>query len=294
MFFGRSSPMAKKFRWFLLRILLICAAATWGLGQVGFSQRDIDAFGKLTYTLVRAGSIQDAVHTLKAEFTVKSRPLSGGDDTGAATSEQAQALARSAPVISLAEVPEYAGRAYVAVNGNEPSFSPELKARKNAFFSFTPLDSQGRCGPAYGKMGPELLPTKSREPIGMVKPTGWRYSKYEDIDGKYLYNRCHLLAFQLTGENANRLNLITGTRYFNVTGMLPFENRVTDYIRRTGNHVLYRVTPVFKGQELVARGVNMEALSVEDEGRDVRFNVFVYNVQPGIEINYANGMNYRK
>ena len=128
----------------------------------------------------------------------------------------------------------------------------------------------------------------------MIKPTGWRYSKYDDIEQKYLYNRCHLLAFQLTGENANKLNLITGTRYFNVTGMLPFENRVADYIRRTGKHVWYRVTPFFKGNDLVARGVSMEALSADDGGKALRFHVFVYNVQPGIEINYANGMNHRK
>lgn len=294
MFLGRSSRMAKKFRWFLLRIVLICMAATYGLGQIGINQRDIDAFGKLTYTLANAGSLQEAVHTLKAEFTLKSRLPSGRDGDSPDAPAQTQALAQSAPVLTLAAVPDYKGTAYIAVNGNEPAFSPELKARKNAFFSFTPLDGLGRCGAAYGKMGPELLPVKPREPIGMIKPTGWRYNKYDDIDGKYLYNRCHLLAFQLTGENANKLNLITGTRYLNVVGMLPFEHRVADYIRRTGNHVLYRVTPIFKGQELVARGVNIEALSVEDEGRGVRFNVFVYNVQPGIEINYANGMNYRK
>ena len=128
----------------------------------------------------------------------------------------------------------------------------------------------------------------------MVKPTGWRYSKYEEIDKKYLYNRCHLLAFQLTGENANKRNLITGTRHFNVTGMLPFENRVADYIRRTRKHVYYRVTPVFKGRELVARGVAMEALSADDGGRAVRFHVFVYNMQPGIRINYADGSNHRE
>lgn len=287
--FRWSARSFKKLKWFLLRITILCLAATYGLGQLGFSQRNIDAFGKFTYTLKNGGTLQEAAHILQGEFTLRSR-IPGKQDTG----EETQYLAQGAPLLSLDTLPEYTGRNFVVLNGNEPVFSPELKARKNAFFTFTPLDALGRCGAAYGKLGPELLPVKPREPIGMVKPTGWRYSKYDTIDGKYLYNRCHLLAFQLTGENANRLNLITGTRHFNVVGMLVFENCVADYIRRTRNHVLYRVTPLFKGNDLVARGVNMEALSVEDEGKGVRFNVFVYNVQPGIEINYANGVNWKK
>ena len=208
--------------------------------------------------------------------------------------QELHASAQNAPLITLDNLPEYTDRSFVVLNRNKPSFSSALKARQHAFYAFTPLDNLGRCGAAYGILGPEFLPQKPRGPIGMIKPTGWQYSKYEEIDKKYLYNRCHLLAFQLTGENANRLNLITGTRHFNVVGMLPFENRVADYIRRTYNHVLYRVTPVFYGDELVARGVTMEALSVEDGGKAIRFHVFVYNVQPGIEINYANGMNHRK
>ena len=202
--------------------------------------------------------------------------------------------ARQAPFVTLENLPEYTGRSFVVLYGNKPLFSEEFKAKENPYYSFTPLDALGRCGPAYGKLGPEFLPTKPRGPIGMVKPTGWQFSKYDEIDKKYLYNRCHLLAFQLTGENANKRNLITGTRHFNVVGMLPFENRVANYIRQTRKHVFYRVTPVFYGRELVARGVTMEALSAEDGGRALHFHVFVYNVQPGIVINYADGANHRQ
>ena len=188
-------------------------------------------------------------------------------------------------------LPVYAGKPYVVLEGNRPRFPQALLSRKNAYFQFTPLDALGRCGTAMGRLGPELLPKGKRQPIGMVKPSGWQLSKYPFVDGKYLYNRCHLIAFQLCGENANRLNLITGTRYFNVIGMLPFENRVADYIRHTRRHVLYRVTPIYRGRDLVARGVVMEAWSVEDGGKGVRFHVFVYNVQPGVVIDYADGTN---
>ena len=199
-----------------------------------------------------------------------------------------------APFVTLDNLPEYSGRSFVVLYGNKPQFSEEFKAKENPYYSFTPLDALGRCGPAYGKLGPEFLPTKPRGPIGMIKPSGWQFSKYDEIDKKYLYNRCHLLAFQLTGENANKRNLITGTRHFNVVGMLPFENRVASYIRQTRKHVFYRVTPVFYGRELVARGVTMEALSADDGGRALHFHVFVYNVQPGIAINYADGANHRQ
>ena len=133
------------------------------------------------------------------------------------------------------------------------------------------------------------MPTEKRGSIGMIKPSGWQLAKYDSVDGKYLYNRSHLIGFQLAGENANEKNLITGTRYFNVVGMLPFENEVAEYVKETNNHVLYRVTPVFKDTELVARGVKIEAYSVEDSGQGVEFNVFVYNVQPDITINYQDG-----
>ena len=156
--------------------------------------------------------------------------------------------------------------------------------------SYSKLDRLGRCRTAFACIGTDIMPTEKRGSIGMVKPSGWHTVRYDNlVEGKYLYNRCHLIAYQLSGENANERNLITGTRYMNTEGMLPFENKVADYVRSTKNHVLYRVAPVFKGTELVARGVQMEAYSVEDRGEGICFNVFVYNVQPGIEIDYASG-----
>ena len=191
--------------------------------------------------------------------------------------------------VGVADIPEYSGKAYCEVNGNVPYFS-EDELVTEAFENYSELDSLGRCGVAYANICKELMPTKERGEIGMVKPSGWHTVKYSDrIDGNYLYNRCHLIAYQLAGENANEKNLITGTRYLNVTGMLPFENEVADYVESTGNHVLYRVTPVFDGDNLVASGVLMEAESVEDKGAGVCFNVYVYNVQPGVVIDYATG-----
>lgn len=191
------------------------------------------------------------------------------------------------PAISydLDELPAYAGEPYVTVNDNQPFFEEEDYTTE-AFETYSELDALGRCGPAYACVGTELMPTEERESISSVTPSGWINVEY---DGQYLYNRCHLLGFQLTGENANERNLITGTRYMNVDGMLPFENLVADYVKETDNHVLYRVTPVFEGDNLVASGVLMEALSMEDDGEGVCFNVYVYNVQPGITIDYATG-----
>ena len=189
----------------------------------------------------------------------------------------------------LMHIPEYSGEPYVEINGNVPDFSSE-NAAAESWESYSDLDRLGRCGAAFASVGQDLMPTEERQSIGMVKPSGWHTVRYDDlVEGKYLYNRCHLIAYQLTGQNANELNLITGTRYMNTVGMQPFENQVAEYIRTTGNHVLYRVTPIFKGSELVARGVQMEALSVEDSGKGLCFNVFVYNVQPGITIDYTTG-----
>lgn len=189
---------------------------------------------------------------------------------------------------SLSELSPFSGQPYVVVNDNEPDFSAE-EGTATSFERYHPLDELGRCGPAFANISTDLMPTQAREPLGQVKPSGWQTVKYDSVDGKYLYNRCHLIGYQLTAENANEKNLITGTRYLNVQGMLPFENLVADYIKETGNHVLYRVTPVFEGEELVARGVRMEALSVEDGGEGVKFHVFVYNNQPGIIIDYTTG-----
>lgn len=205
-------------------------------------------------------------------------------------------LSYSGAYIEADELPEYEGQPYAVLMGNEPQFSAEDvdAAELGAFESYSELDDLGRCGQAVALLGTETMPTEERGSIGQIKPSGWHTVRYDDlVDGKYLYNRCHLIGYQLSGENANEKNLITGTRYMNVEGMLPFENEVADYIEETGNHVLYRVSPIYEGDELLARGVQMEALSAEDGGRGVCFNVFVYNVQPGIGIDYASGESWR-
>lgn len=193
-----------------------------------------------------------------------------------------------APVIDLNTIPAYSGKAYVAVNNNIPYFT-ESEHTTTSFEKYSRLDSLGRCGVAFANIGVDIMPTEERGSIGSVKPSGWHTIKYENVDGKYLYNRCHLIGFQLSGENANEQNLITGTRYMNVNGMLPFENMVADYVKETRNHVLYRVTPIFEGNNLLATGVLMEALSMEDNGDGICFNVFCYNEQPGIIIDHSNG-----
>lgn len=192
---------------------------------------------------------------------------------------------------SAAEVPEYDGEPYVEINGNEPDFTEE-ELTTEVYEEYSDLDELGRCGEAEACVGEELMPTKDRESISSVKPTGWQNEKYDSVDGGYLYNRCHLIGYQLSGENANEENLITGTRYMNTEGMLPFEDMVAEYVHETENHVMYRVTPVFEGDDLVASGVQMEAESVEDEGEGISFNVYVYNVQPDITIDYATGDNW--
>ena len=193
---------------------------------------------------------------------------------------------------SSGDIPPYSGSPSVILNGNKPTFSGVDSSKP--FENYSDLDFLGRCGVAFANVGKETMPTEPRGEIGMVKPSGWHTARYDDlIEGKYLYNRCHLIAFMLAGENANKKNLITGTRSLNVDGMLPYESQVKDYIDKTGNHVLYRVTPVFSGSELVARGVQIEAQSVEDNGAGLQFNVFCYNVQPGVKIDYATGNSER-
>lgn len=185
-------------------------------------------------------------------------------------------------------VPDFSDSAYVAVNDNVPYFTPS-DYTTTSFESYSELDALGRCGVAFACVAQDTMPTEKRGSIGSVKPSGWKTAKYDIVDGGYLYNRCHLIGYQLTAENANKSNLITGTRYLNVDGMLPFENMVADYVKETNNHVLYRVTPIFDGNNLVARGVLMEAYSVEDDGDGICFNVYAYNNQPGIIIDYATG-----
>ena len=189
---------------------------------------------------------------------------------------------------TVSDIPEYTGQASVVINNNQPFFSDD-ELTVLAYEAYSSLDTLGRCTWAMASLDKTLMPTQGRESISSVKPSGWNSDKYDFIDGGNLYNRCHLIGFQLSGENANNRNLITGTRYMNVEGMLPYENRLADYIKQTGNHVLYRVTPIFDGNNLVADGVLMEAKSVEDNGEGILFNVFCYNVQPGVEIDYATG-----
>ena len=189
---------------------------------------------------------------------------------------------------SVMTVPVFAGEPFVAINENRPEFSQD-DYTFDAYEYYADLDKFGRCTQAMACVGIELLPTEERESISSVKPSGWVQAQYDIVDGQSLYNRCHLIGFQLTGENANECNLITGTRYMNVEGMLPFENMIADYVKETHNHVLYRVTPIYDGVNLVARGVQLEALSMEDDGDGICFNVYVYNNQPGITINYADG-----
>ena len=194
---------------------------------------------------------------------------------------------------SVQNIPPFVGEPYVIINNNEPEFSwDELSDESYEYYS--ELDYLGRCGYAMACIGKDLMPTEERGSIGQVKPTGWKTVKYDSVDGKYLYNRCHLIGFQLTAENDNELNLITGTRYMNTEGMLPFENMVADYVKETGNHVLYRVTPIFDGTNLLARGVQIEGWSIEDNGAGICFHVYCYNSQPGIEIDYKTGKSWEK
>lgn len=190
---------------------------------------------------------------------------------------------------SVEDVPEYEGQIYVVINENQPGFTEEELNNTESYESYSNLDDLGRCGVAEACIGQDIMPTEKRGAIGQVKPTGWHTVKYDSVDGLYLYNRCHLIAYELAAENANEKNLITGTRYMNVEGMLPFENMVTDFVKETDFHVLYRVTPVFEGENLVASGVQMEARSIEDDGEGICFHVYVYNVQPYVAIDYATG-----
>lgn len=190
---------------------------------------------------------------------------------------------------ALESIPEYNGKSYVIINNNEPNFNEELKTKTKSFENYSKLDSLGRARVAFANISIDLMPTKERESIGQVKPSGWHTIKYDIVDGKYLYNRCHLIGYQLTGENANNKNLITCTRQMNTIGMLEWENKVANYIKKTNNHVLYRVTPIYQDNNLLANGVEMEAYSVEDNGKGIKFHIYVYNVQEGIEIDYKTG-----
>lgn len=215
-------------------------------------------------------------------------PSSSETSESPATSNATTPAKESNSSFSISEIPAYSGSPYVVINNNIPYFT-ENDYTTNSYEYYSELDSLGRCGVCVASIGKDLMPTEERGSIGSVKPTGWHTVKYDNVDGKYLYNRCHLIGYQLSGENANTKNLITGTRYLNIQGMLPFENMVADYVKETGNHILYRSTPIFEGNNLLASGVLLEAYSVEDNGDGICFNVYCYNVQPDISINYATG-----
>ena len=215
-------------------------------------------------------------------------PYLASSEEPEATSGTPSEVPNSESEVFIDGIPAFSGDPYVVINENEPAFTSD-EITTDSFESYSPLDSLGRCGVAFACIGTDLMPTEDRGSIGQVKPTVWHTVKYDCVDGKYLYNRCHLIGYQLSGENANERNLITGTRYMNVDGMLPFENMVADYVQETGNHVMYRVTPYYDGNNLLANGVQVEAMSVEDDGDGILFNVYVYNAQPGVVIDYATG-----
>ena len=215
-------------------------------------------------------------------------PSSSETSESPATSNATTPAKESNSSFSISEIPAYSGSPYVVINNNIPYFT-ESDYTTNSYEYYSELDSLGRCGVCVASIGKDLMPTEERGSIGSVKPTGWHTVKYDNVDGKYLYNRCHLIGYQLSGENANTKNLITGTRYLNIQGMLPFENMVADYVKETGNHILYRSTPIFESNNLLASGVLLEAYSVEDKGEGICFNVYCYNVQPDISIDYATG-----
>lgn len=238
--------------------------------------------------IVAFTQIKDSIQT--------SEPTESGTTTTESTLETQYGMMTSDTKYDLSKIPEFTDKPYVELNGNKPLYTKqELKAAEESFENYADFDELYRCGTAVASVGTDLMPTEKRGSIGMVKPTGWHTIRYDDlIPDKYLYNRCHLIGYQLTGENANEHNLITGTRYLNIEGMLPFENKVTEYVKETNNHVLYRVTPIFEGNNLVASGVIMEGMSVEDNGEGITFCVYAYNEQPGIKIDHATGESERK
>ena len=269
----------------LIILLLILFTAGIG-GQAGKrSQPELDKTNDSVIFEVSSGG--------HAEDSAVSKAEKQDQEEESALQEQTKDLEKSASdttiqTLSVDEIPAYSGQAAIEINQNVPGFT-ESDYTTEAFEQYSPLDGLGRCGIAYACVGEEIMPTEERGAIGMVKPSGWHTVKYDFVDGKYLYNRCHLIAYMLSGENANTENLITGTRYMNTEGMLPYENQVADYVHDTGNHVLYRVTPLYEGDNLVASGVEIEASSVEAKGKSLSFHVYCYNVQPGVTIDYATG-----
>ena len=277
----RSNKRNNKLSYFLT--LLLCLCMLVGCGSGAATQVMLKAEDSETESYVETVQTESAENDPGDETEIQAAAQVQSDD-----SKQKVVHTGTASAFNAADVPAYSGEPYTAVNNNEPYFTSD-NLTTEAFENYSELDALGRCGVAYANVCLETMPTEKRGSISEVKPTGWHSVKYDNVDGKSLYNRCHLIGYQLTSENANQQNLITGTRYLNVDGMLPFENMVADYVKETDNHVLYRVTPIFTGDNLVADGVLMEGYSVEDEGDGICFCVYAYNVQPGITIDYATG-----
>lgn len=277
----RRNKRNNKLSYFLT--LLLCLCMLVGCGSGAATQVMLKAEDSETESYVETVQTESAENDPGDETEIQAAAQVQSDD-----SKQKVVHTGTASAFNAADVPAYSGKPYTAVNNNEPYFTSD-NLTTEAFENYSELDALGRCGVAYANVCLETMPTEKRGSISEVKPTGWHSVKYDNVDGKSLYNRCHLIGYQLTAENANQQNLITGTRYLNVDGMLPFENMVADYVKETDNHVLYRVTPIFTGDNLVADGVLMEGYSVEDEGDGICFCVYAYNVQPGITIDYATG-----
>ena len=285
----RSNKRNNKLSYFLTLLLCLCMLVGCGSGaatQVMLKAEDSET--EFYVETVQTESAEndsgdEAEIQTAAETEIQAAAQVQSDD-----SKQKVVHTGTASAFNEADVPAYSGKPYTAVNNNEPYFTSD-NLTTEAFENYSELDALGRCGVAYANVCLETMPTEKRGSISEVKPTGWHSLKYDNVDGKSLYNRCHLIGYQLTAENANQQNLITGTRYLNVDGMLPFENMVADYVKETDNHVLYRVTPIFTGDNLVADGVLMEGYSVEDEGDGICFCAYAYNGQPGITIDYATG-----
>lgn len=281
----------------LILSALICLSAT-GCSLFDSSSSDSRSSSPLYDSSVSDSSSSDEIFSstdsLSSEVGTRSsseatsRTITTTSQVTTTSKATTTTTTRASSKFNTSLIPAYSGSAYVAINGNNPFFS-SADMTTSAYENYSPLDSLGRCGVAMSCIGRELMPTEPRGSIGMVKPSGWHLVKYQGIEGNYLYNRCHLIGYQLTGENANERNLVTGTRYMNVQGMEPIENRTANYIKSTGNHVIYRSTPIFIGSNLVCSGVLMEGKSVEDNGAGLTFCVFAYNVQPGVTINYADG-----
>lgn len=285
----RSNKQNNKLNYFLT--LLLCLCMLVGCGSSTATQIMLKAADSETESYVETVQTESAENDPGDETeiqTVAETEIQAAAQVQSDDSKQKVVHAGTASAFNAADVPAYSGKPYTAVNNNEPYFTSD-DLTTEVFENYSELDALGRCGVAYANVCLETMPTEKRGSISEVKPTGWHSVKYDNVDGKSLYNRCHLIGYQLTAENANKQNLITGTRYLNVDGMLPFENMVADYVKETDNHVLYRVTPIFTGDNLVADGVLMEGYSVEDEGDGICFCVYAYNVQPGITIDYATG-----